>query len=163
MVIFMWAQDLNFTIGKQDKMPWHVKEEMQFFVQTTKNQNIVMGRVTYDSIPLKPLKNKKSVNVLSKQVRQGQTNEKYYSDFEQILANTSGDLYVIGGYQIFQMLKKYVDCLYISQIKQKYAGDLFMDHFLLGQYKITLFNHNFKLKQRQYFSKFNFYQYDVEK
>lgn len=163
MIIFMWAQDPDFVIGKNNKMPWNIKEEMDFFVKTTKNQNIVMGRLTYDAIEKKPLKNKKSINIISKSVKNGIYNENYFTNIEDVITSLDGDIYIIGGMQIFKLAQKYVDLLYVSQIKKKYGGELKMDKFDIGSKKIKLFNKNFKCNLKKEYETFDFYIYEVIK
>jgi dihydrofolate reductase len=40
----------NRVIGCQGKIPWHIKEELQFFKKTTLGHVLVMGRKTFESI-----------------------------------------------------------------------------------------------------------------
>lgn len=163
MVIFMWAQSKNFVIGKNNKLPWSISEEMKFFVKKTLNKNIVMGRKTYDSIPNKPLKNKKSISVITKQKLTQKYNEHYFNSIEDALKKIDGDVIIIGGLQIFELAKHYVNELYISQINDNYEGDLKMHQFNIGNKNINLFEKNFTLKNKQEYNEFVFYQYSEYK
>jgi len=57
------AVDENLGIGNKGVLPWHLKKDMEFFNKVTQNSFIVMGRKTYESIPLKnrPLKNRRTI------------------------------------------------------------------------------------------------------
>ena len=48
----IWAQDENGGIGKNGKLPWHVSEDLINFKSITSNNPIIMGRKTWDSLPL---------------------------------------------------------------------------------------------------------------
>lgn len=161
MVIFMWAQAQNFVIGKDNTMPWNNKEEMSFFARTTKDKNIAMGRVTYDAIR-KPLKNKRSVNILSKTQFSGDYEELYFDDVEKLVKyydNINEDLYIIGGYEVFKHSKQFVDKLHVSVLDHAYDGDLYMDKFEIGADNINLFDHDFEIVDVEEHDSFIFYDY----
>ena len=55
------AFDKNFCIGKDGKMPWHIKEDLQWFKEKTHNHTVVMGKKTFLSIGrILPNRKKKS-------------------------------------------------------------------------------------------------------
>ena len=51
----------NGVIGKNNQLIWHLPKDMKFFMETTSNHPVIMGRKNYESIPEKyrPLKNRK--------------------------------------------------------------------------------------------------------
>lgn len=56
-IIGIMACDSQGVIGNKGQMPWSYTKEFEYFYQTVKNNIIVMGRKTFDSIPAKILKN----------------------------------------------------------------------------------------------------------
>ena len=68
----IWAQDSNAGIGKNGKLPWHVTEDLKNFKKITLNSTIIMGRKTWDSLPIKPLPNRRNI-VLSSSKQEGVT------------------------------------------------------------------------------------------
>ena len=60
MISFMWAQDKNGVIGKDNQLPWHLPEDLKHFKRTTMGHPIVMGRKTYESIG-KPLPGRENI------------------------------------------------------------------------------------------------------
>jgi dihydrofolate reductase len=44
------AASQNNCIGKQNKLPWHLKSDLQYFKKLTSNHCIIMGRNTFESI-----------------------------------------------------------------------------------------------------------------
>ena len=51
MEIFLIAAvDKNLAIGKNGRIPWHIKEDLQYFQKNTLNTAMIMGRSTFDSI-----------------------------------------------------------------------------------------------------------------
>ena len=54
------AMSKNRVIGKDNKMPWHLSNDLKNFKKITIGKTIVMGRLTYDSIG-KPLPERKNI------------------------------------------------------------------------------------------------------
>lgn len=59
----------NRVIGKANQLPWHFPADMKFFKSLTSGSTVIMGRKTFDSIPVKfrPLPNRKNF-VLTKEI-----------------------------------------------------------------------------------------------
>ena len=58
----------NRVIGKDKDLPWHLPDDMKFFMQTTSGHHVIMGRRNYESLPAKykPLPNRTNI-VLTRQ------------------------------------------------------------------------------------------------
>ena len=54
------AYDDNNAIGKDNKMPWHISEDLRYFKNVTSGHPVIMGRNTYESIG-KPLPNRTNI------------------------------------------------------------------------------------------------------
>ena len=50
----IWAEDKNGGIGCNGKLPWHIPEDLKNFKSITMDSTIIMGRKTWDSLPIKP-------------------------------------------------------------------------------------------------------------
>ena len=46
----IWAMDEDFLIGKDDQIPWHIKEDLLYYKSKTKGQTVLMGEATYYSL-----------------------------------------------------------------------------------------------------------------
>ena len=60
------AMDDNLGIGKDGRLPWHNKEDLQHFKDYTQGKVCIMGRKTWESLPVKPLPNRKNWVLASK-------------------------------------------------------------------------------------------------
>ena len=47
----IYARAANGVIGKDNRLPWHIPEDMAHFKQLTQGCPVVMGRKTWDSLP----------------------------------------------------------------------------------------------------------------
>ena len=64
----IWAQEINGGIGKNGKLPWHISEDLQNFKKLTLESTILMGRKTWESLPIKPLPKRRNIVLSSKKV-----------------------------------------------------------------------------------------------
>lgn len=60
------AADLAGAIGKQGGLPWHLPDDLRFFMRYTLGKPVLMGRKTFESIGSKPLKNRLNMVLSSK-------------------------------------------------------------------------------------------------
>lgn len=158
MVVLVWAMTAARVIGINNKLPWKIKAEMQYFESITLNKNVLMGAKTFESIG-KPLKNRYNIVITNHQERyqhfQNANNIIFTNDvisyLKQYQGNKKADVCVIGGATIYQQAWDYADYLYVSVIKKSYDGDLL--------FPISNFS-DFKLIKTTEFTKFvaNVYQ-----
>ena len=113
----IWAQDRNGGIGQNGKLPWHIAEDLKNFKSLTLNSTIIMGRKTWDSLPVKPLPNRKNI-ILSKTKS---LKKMTYSSFEKCMGEIEKQnldkIFVIGGRSIYQLFFNYADYLHITNIQ----------------------------------------------
>ena len=50
MINLIWAMDENWLVGKDDLIPWHIKEDLLYFKSKVKWKTVVMGDTTYFSL-----------------------------------------------------------------------------------------------------------------
>ena len=92
---FIWAQDNNGGIGKKDKLPWHVPEDLKNFKNLTKNNTIIMGRKTWDSLPIRPLPYRRNIVLSRKNINNVECYHSVSNCLEEI--KSENHVFVIGG------------------------------------------------------------------
>lgn len=55
MIGAIWAQSLARIIGDGAGMPWHLPEDLEHYKETTLGSPVIMGRRTWESLPVTPL------------------------------------------------------------------------------------------------------------
>lgn len=136
MISIIVAYSKNFIIGKDGQIPWKISEDMKHFKKVTGNSPIILGRVTWDNLPKKPLPNRLNV-VISRQTPFIGTmvNSLEHAITFCDLMDGSRNYFIIGGGQIYQeaLEKNLVDRVIASEIKASYDGDTFFpDLYKLG-------------------------------
>lgn len=90
MLRAIWAQNLMGLIGDGKSMPWHVPEDLQHFKKLTLGSPIIMGRRTWESLPVRPLPGRKNL-VLSRRT------PGKWSNGASVIASMPESGWVIGG------------------------------------------------------------------
>ncbi len=148
MIKLIWAMDKNGIIGKNNKLPWRIKEELQHFYRETKFKTILMGRKTYESLPNKNLinrkiilisrsdKNSKALNSILDNQNSNVVVVNNLIDFLKKYYNTKEDLYICGGASIYQQSIPFANELIISEIKNSYDGDSVFPKFDITKFEL---------------------------
>ena len=82
-VHLIWAQDDNGGIGINGELPWHISSDLKNFKKITLNSTIIMGRKTWDSLPIKPLPKRKNIVLSTKK----QNDVTTYNSYKECINN----------------------------------------------------------------------------
>ncbi len=121
-LIIIAALNQKRVIGKDNKVPWHVSEDMKRFKRITTGHTVLMGRKSYESLG-KPLPNRRNVVLTSRDLPGVET---YVSIDEALEALKDQEkVFVIGGGEIFGQTLEKVDEWYLTIVDQDVEGDVF--------------------------------------
>ena len=120
--IIIVAVSENDAIGKDNKLLFHLKEDMQNFKRLTTNNVVIMGRKTYESIG-KPLKDRINI-VISRSDNKDEENLIWVHSLEEAMKKAKEyekDIYIIGGGSIYKeaLEKDIVDKIYLTRINKR--------------------------------------------
>jgi dihydrofolate reductase len=119
------AMSLNRAIGKDNKLPWHLPEDLKWFKKLTTGNVIIMGRKTWESIG-KPLPNRESI-VVSRTDIPGIRTVRSLNEINPTA--DSREYFIIGGAQLFREALPLCSDLYLTLVKREVDGDVFLDPF----------------------------------
>ena len=120
--------DKEWGIGKNGDMMFSLPKDMKFFRETTTGHVVVMGGNTLRSFPgQKPLKNRTNIVVSRGQVRDDCIIVPTMSEFKEMIKShqNEGDVYVIGGAQIYKELLPYCDEALVTRVDAIGGADTF--------------------------------------
>lgn len=120
-VILIAAVGRNGVIGRDNDLPWRIREDLQRFKQLTLGHTLVMGRKTYDSIG-RPLPGRRTV-VVTRQPGWSAAGVDVVHSLEDALTY-DGHLYVAGGGEIYRQALPYADHLELTEVHQSPDGDV---------------------------------------
>lgn len=149
MISLIWAMDKNNLVGKGDKIPWHIKEDLLYYKSKTNGQTVLMGDQTYFSLKGyykdKPLPyGKIYVATIDKNLKIDGVTMIY--DLVSFLENNKDDLWVVGGATIYKISLPYADRLYISFVKGEYEGDRYFPQIDFSKYNLIWENDTDKVR-----------------
>jgi dihydrofolate reductase len=118
----IWAQDENAGIGKDGLLPWHISEDLKNFKQITLNSPIVMGRKTWDSLPFKPLPNRRNI-ILSTNLHDSlETYQSIKECIKSLEKDNIEKVFIVGGRSIYELFFDHATYLHITFIKVTTSG-----------------------------------------
>ena len=134
------ACDSDWGIGKDGGLPWpHNPADLKWFKQSTLNHTVVMGKATWDSLPVKPLPNRVNVVVSSSDIL-AKVDVLSISDLRRRLSSMDSDqdVWIIGGARLIEGMMDYIDEFHLSQINGTYNCDTFLPSTLIQElYALT--------------------------
>ena len=124
----IYARARNNVIGKNGDLPWHLPEDLAHFKRTTLGQAVVMGRITWESIPEKfrPLPGRRNV-VVSRQANYVATGASVVTSLQAALAFFPSDevVWLIGGAQLYAQALPLAAQIVVTEIDADFEGDAF--------------------------------------
>ena len=124
----IYARAANGVIGKDNRLPWHLPEDMAHFKQLTQGCPVVMGRKTWDSLPprFRPLPGRTNIVVTRQPDWQSEGAHRAGSLAEALAQCDVGQtVLVIGGAQIYAEALPLADCVEVTEIAQDFDGDAY--------------------------------------
>lgn len=118
------AVDRNNGIGVNNTLPWRLPEDLAFFKKTTSGHAIIMGRKTFDSIG-RPLPNRRNIVVTRNPGWQHAGVERAASLHEAAALAGAGEVFVIGGAQIYREALPLAQRLIVTEIDADFECDAF--------------------------------------
>lgn len=132
-------------LGLDNRLIWKIKEDLKFYRELTLNQNIIMGRKTFESMPSGALQ-KRNLFVLSSQELDKHYDVNSFTNIESLLQYieiTNQEFIVVGGSTIYKELLPYVDTMYLTEINDCANADTFFPDIDIHDWNIeTIYNHD---------------------
>lgn len=128
----------NNIIGGDNKLLWHISEDLKRFKEITSNHTIIMGRKTFESLP-KVLPNRHHVIITR--------DENYKVDSDQVTVmhniddlinkykNSEEEAFIIGGGEIYSLLYPHCSKLYLTKVNKAFEGDTSFPNINYSEWK----------------------------
>lgn len=141
MIRLIYAAARNNVIGHEGKILWYLPVDLKHFKELTENHIVIMGRKTYDSIPLKfrPFKNRQNVVITN--------NRELFIPFVDIqysltaaiekYINDKRDIFIIGGESLLKEGLDIAEQIDLTFVKIDVVGDTFGPEIDYTKYCIT--------------------------
>lgn len=126
MISIIVAKTIKNYIGKDNKLLFHISEDLKRFKEITNGHKIIMGRKTFESLP-KVLDNRDHIIITrDKDYKVNSNKIEISNNIEEIVEkyqNSNEEVFVIGGGEIYNQLLPYTNKLYLTIIESDIEGD----------------------------------------
>lgn len=152
-LILIAAMDVNRGIGKDNKLPWHLPEDLAHFKATTNSCPIIMGRKTFESIG-RPLPNRQNI-VVTRNGNWSHEKVEAVTTVEGVLnllyVLDPPNAFVIGGSEIYREFMPHVGRIILTEINSSFDCDTFLEPFSEAEWK--------EVSRKSHFSNKNNFEY----
>ncbi|MCI1478623.1 MAG: dihydrofolate reductase [Clostridium beijerinckii] len=128
MISIIVAIAKDNVIGKDNKLLWHISEDLKRFKKITTGKKMIMGRKTFESLPgILPnrehivLTRDNNFNVDSDKV----TIEHDFNSVLQRYLECEDEVFIIGGAEIYKQFLPYAKKLYLTKVDEEFEGDTY--------------------------------------
>jgi dihydrofolate reductase len=128
MISIIVALAKNRVIGIENRLPWHLPGDMQWFRRHTLGKTVVMGRKTYESIG-KPLPDRRNVVVTRAADFSAPGCIVVHSLDEALAVAPGSELMIMGGEDIYRQTLPRADRLYLTLVDAEVHGDAWFPDF----------------------------------
>ena len=128
----------NNVIGKDNKLIWHLPEDLKRFKILTTGHTIIMGRKTFESLG-RILPNRKHVILCNDmQINIENDNIEILKDISMLnkYIESEEENFIIGGATIYKLLMPYAKKLYLTKIHEEFEGDVYFPEINENEWKI---------------------------
>ena len=137
----MAAKAANNVIGRDNKLPWYLPNDLKYFKQVTLGKPIIMGRNTWESLK-RPLPGRTNI-VITRQADYLAEGGKVVATLDQALELAENvalidgrdEVVVIGGAQIYELALPRADRLYLTEVHAEVHGDTFFPEIEAGRWR----------------------------
>jgi dihydrofolate reductase len=142
-IVLVVAIGENGVIGRDGKLPWRLKSELQHFKRVTLNHPVLMGRKTFQSLK-RPLPDRTNI-VLTRNAGEAKPGVIYAANLDDALALASADantrrvdaIMVIGGSDVFARTLPIADRLELTRVHASPEGDVWFPALDEREWRVT--------------------------
>jgi dihydrofolate reductase len=127
----------NNAIGKDNQLLWHLSEDLRRFKRLTTGHTVVMGKRTFESLPFRPLKNRRNIVITDTEGEEIDGCEMAYSIEEAIEKMDDGkENFIIGGGSVYRQFLPLATRLYITRVKHSFNADTFFSEIDFSEWML---------------------------
>jgi dihydrofolate reductase len=127
----------NGVIGRNNDLPWRIRDDTRFFMHKTLGHHVIMGRKNYEAMG-RPLPRRPNVVISRNRGFAAECPVVPSLDAALALARDAGETeaFVIGGAQIYAEALPVADVFYRTRVLAEVPGDVFFPAFDEGEWDI---------------------------
>lgn len=128
----------NWAIGKNNQLLWHIPADLKRFKQITLGHQLIMGKLTYLSLPKRPLANRTSIVITDIRDETFEGCITVYSIQQALdLCNDREETFIIGGGSVYRQFLPHANKLYLTVVHKDFEADTFFPEIDTNQWKLV--------------------------
>ena len=149
----------NNAIGKDNKLIWHLSDDLKRFKNLTNGHHIIMGRKTFESFP-KPLPNRTHVVITRQTDYKAPEGVILVNSLEKAIeaAKSDNQPFIIGGGEIYKQAMTIADKIELTRVHESFEADTFFPEVDSTVWKET--SNTFHKKDDKHKHEFSFLTYE---
>jgi dihydrofolate reductase len=137
MISIIVAIAENMAIGKNNDLLWHIPADLKRFKSITSGHPVIMGKRTWESLPRRPLPNRRNIVISDVPGEQIEGCEMAYSINEAIgKCKPEEENFIIGGASVYTQFLPHADRLYLTLVKKSFDADVFFPEIDFTKWKL---------------------------
>ncbi len=134
MISIIVAVAQGGVIGGENRLLWHISEDLRHFKSITSGHPVIMGRKTFESLG-RPLPNRENVVITRSEIeiegcRVAHSLEEALSPY-----SPAESLFIIGGAQIYGEAMAIADRFYLTRVEREYEGDTYFPEWVEAEWE----------------------------
>jgi dihydrofolate reductase len=127
----------NLELGKNNQLLCHLPADLKRFKAITSGYPVIMGDKTWESLPVKPLPNRRNIVItLNKNANYEHCEIVHTIDDAVTLVKNEEKAFIIGGATIYKLFIDKIDTLYLTQIEAEFDADVFFPNVDFNKWKL---------------------------
>jgi dihydrofolate reductase len=126
----------NHAIGKDNKLLWHLPNDLKHFKAITSGHTIIMGRKTYESVG-RPLPNRRNIVITRQNIAIDGCEVAGSIDGALALCADEAEVFIVGGAEIYKQSMQLTDRIYLTIVHQEFDGDSYFPEIDSSEWRET--------------------------
>jgi dihydrofolate reductase len=127
----------HFELGKNNQLLCHLPADLKRFKEITSGFPVIMGDKTWESLPIKPLPNRRNIVItLDKNANYKDCEMVHTLDDAVNLVKNEEKAFIIGGATIYKLFINRIDTLYLTRIEADFDADVFFPDVNFNQWEL---------------------------
>jgi dihydrofolate reductase len=158
MITIIAAIGLDNSLGKDNKIIWHLPDDFKRFKEITSGHFIIMGRKTFESFP-KPLPNRTHIIITRNKDYKAPQGCFVVDSIEKAIeiCPKTETIFIIGGAEIYKQSINLANCIELTRINGNFEADAFFPEVDLELWKLQ--NSIYHEKDEKHSYSFSFQTY----
>lgn len=127
----------NMELGYKNQLLCHLPVDLKHFKTITSGHTVIMGDRTWDSLPKKPLPNRRNIVVTLDDISFPDCETVHSIEAALDLIKDEDEAFIMGGATMYKLFLPHADKLYLTRIVSAFTADVFFPPVLDEEWTIV--------------------------